>query len=135
MAITGPGLGIVRFEYSGDGVVIAGHVKLMVVPVPGLGIPGIAEIRGVWFKYSGGGVAVDSNGVKGISIPSPSLGSYSSVFTLWAAAAAAAAASSWRSPSPASGSPASPRPGAYQGTCGQSCRACRGACQTRGTLV
>ena len=76
MAITGPGLGIVRFEYSGDGVVVAGHVELMVVPVPGLGIPGIAEIRGVWFEYSGGGVAGDSNGVKGMSILSPGLGLY-----------------------------------------------------------
>ena len=89
MAIAGPVLGVVWFEYSGNGVVVAGHVELMVVPVPGLGIPGVAEIRGVRFEYSGVGVVVESNGIKGMSIPSPSLGSYSSVFTSWAAAAAA----------------------------------------------
>ena len=114
MVIAGPVLGIVRFEYSGDGVVVAGHVELMVVPVPGLGIPGITEIRGVWFEYSGGGVAVDSDGVKGMAIPIPSLGSYSSLFVSWAAAAAAA--SSWWFLSSASGSPASLRSGAYPGT-------------------
>ena len=46
MAIAGPVLGIVRFEYSGNGLVVAAHVELMVVPAPGLGIPCLAKIRG-----------------------------------------------------------------------------------------
>ena len=102
MAIAGPGLGMVRLEYSGDGVVVAGRVEFMAVPVPGLGIPVLAEIRGIRFEYSVGGVAADGGDVEGMAILSPGLGSYSSLFTLWAAVAA----SSWRSPSLASGSPA-----------------------------
>ena len=50
MAIPGPGLGIIWFEYSGNGVVVAGRAEFMAVPVPGLGIPGLAKIRGVWFE-------------------------------------------------------------------------------------
>ena len=63
MAIPGAGLGIVRFEYSGNGVVVACRVEFMAVPVPSLGIPGLADIRGVRFEYSdGGGVAAGSGG-------------------------------------------------------------------------
>ena len=90
MAIAGPSLGIVRFDYSGDGVVVAGRVKFMAVPVAGLGIPGVAEIQGVRFEYSGGGVAA-GDGVEGMAIPSPGLGSYLSLFMSWVAAAS----SSW----------------------------------------
>ena len=50
MAILVLGLGIVRFEYSGDVVVVARRVGFMAVPVAGLGIPGVAEIRGVRFE-------------------------------------------------------------------------------------
>ena len=75
MAIPGPGLGIVRFDYSGDGVVVARRVEIMSVPVPGLGILGVAETRGVLFQYSGGGV-VAGDGVEGMTILSPVLGSY-----------------------------------------------------------
>ena len=62
MAIPGAGLGIVWFEYSGNGVVVAGRVKFMAVLVPGLGIsrlgiPGLAKIWGVPFEYSGSGAA------------------------------------------------------------------------------
>ena len=106
MAIAGPGVGIFRFEYSGDGVVVAGRVEFMAVPVPGLGIPGLAEIRGVRFEYSGGGVAADGGGVEGMAIPSPGLGSYSSLFMSWAGAASSAwrpatASRAWRSQAPA----------------------------------
>ena len=103
MAIPGAGLGFVRFEYSGDSVVVASRVEFMAFPVPSLGISGLAEIWGVLFEYSGG--------AKGMEIPG--LGSYSSLFTSWAAGVAEA--SSWRSPSLASGSPASPRYGADHG--------------------
>ena len=75
MAIAGPGLGMVRFDYSGDGVVVTGRVKFRAVPVPGLGISGLAEIRGVRFEYSGGGVAADGGVVEGMAILIPSLGS------------------------------------------------------------
>ena len=90
-------------------MVVSGRVKFMAVPVPGLGIPGLAEIRGVRFEYSVGGVAADGGGVEGMAIPSPGLRSYLSLFTSWAQGAgeAAAALISWRSPSPASGSLAS----------------------------
>ena len=74
MAIPGLGLGIVRFECIGDGVVVARRVEFMAGPVAGLGIPGVADIRGVRFEYSGGGVAV-GNGVEGMSSPIPGLGS------------------------------------------------------------
>ena len=74
MAIPGTGMGNVRLEYNGDGVVVAGRVKFMAVPVPGVGILGLAEIRCVRFEYSGGGVDV-------MAIPRPGLGSYSSLFT------------------------------------------------------
>ena len=46
----------------------------MAVTVPGLGIPSLTEIRGVRFEYSGGGVAA-GDGVEGMAIPSPGLGS------------------------------------------------------------
>ena len=75
MAIPGPSLGIVRFEFSGDGVMVARRVEFMAVPVPGLGILGVAEIRGVLFQYSGGSV-VAGDGVEGMAILSPGLGSY-----------------------------------------------------------
>ena len=78
MVIAGPGLGMVRFEYSGDSVVVAGRVEFMAVPVPGLGIPGVAEIRGVLFEYSGSDV-VAGDGIQGMAILSPGLGSYSSL--------------------------------------------------------
>ena len=60
---------------KGDGVVVAMRVEFMAVPVAGLRIPGVAEIRGVRFEYSGGGVAA-GNGVEGMAIPSLGLGSY-----------------------------------------------------------
>ena len=91
MAIPGPGLGIVRFEYRGNGVVIDGRVTFMTVAIPGLWIPdlgitglgisGFAEIRGVRLEYSGGGAAC--GGVEGMAIPV--LGSYSYLFTSWVA--------------------------------------------------
>ena len=46
----------------------------MAVPTPGLGINGFAEISGVQFEYSGVGVAA-GDGVEGMAIPSPGLGS------------------------------------------------------------
>ena len=104
MAIAGPGLGIVRFEYSGDGVVVAGRVEFIAVPVPDLGMSVLAEIRGVRFKYSGSDV-VAGDGIQGMAILSPGLGSYSSLSMSWAAVASI----SWQSPSTESGSPASPR--------------------------
>ena len=73
MAIPGHGVGIVCFDYSGDGVVVARRVEFMAVPVPGLEIPGVAEIRGVLFEYSGSEV-VTGDGVEGIAILSPGLG-------------------------------------------------------------
>ena len=82
----------------------------------GLGIPVLAEIRGVQFKYSGGN-GVAGNGVEGMAIPILGLGSYLSLFTSWAPGApgAGAASSSWRSLSPALVSPASPRSGIDHG--------------------
>ena len=47
MAIVRPGLGMIRFEYSGDGVLVAGRVEFMAVAVPGFWIPGLTEVRGL----------------------------------------------------------------------------------------
>ena len=74
MSIPRPSLGIVRFDFNGDGVVVARRVEFMAVHAPGLGILGVAEIRGVLFQYSGGGV-VASDDVEGMAILSPGLGS------------------------------------------------------------
>ena len=130
MAIPGLGLGIFRFEYSGEGLVVADRVEFMAVPVPGLGIPGVAEIRGVLFEYSGSDV-VAGNGVQGMAILSPGLGLYLSLSMLLAAVAS----SSWQSPSTASGSLASPRSGVDHGRRMRlghgDCRTCPGDCPVR----
>ena len=74
MAIPGPGMGIVRFEYSNDGMVVADCIEFIAVPIPGLGISALAEIRGIQFEYSSGGVAAVNGDVEGMAIPSPGLG-------------------------------------------------------------
>ena len=84
MIIPGTGLGISWFEYSGNGVVVAGRVKFMAVPassleIPGLGIPSLAEIHSVHIKYSGGSMTAN-NGIEGMAILIPDLGSYLSLF-------------------------------------------------------
>ena len=80
MAIPGACLGIIWFEYSGDGAVVTGRFEFIGVVAPGLGIVGLTEICGVRFEYNGGSEAV-GNVVESMAIRIPVLGSYLSLFT------------------------------------------------------
>ena len=85
MVIPGPCMGIIRFEHSSYGVVVASRIEFIAVPVPGVRISSLPGICGLQFEYSGGSGVAAGNGVKGMAILIPGLVLYSSLFMSWAA--------------------------------------------------